>query len=139
MDSNKSILIIDDDDWSQRILTRSLKSFGYKTIYTASDGFEGLNLAFSQKPALILLDLMIPEVSGHMILKMLKSIQATRNIPVLIVSALSDEANINLAKKYGAAGYITKPFTNSGLHVKLAEILNKDNIDQMPPRTISEE
>ena len=124
-----SVLIIDDDIWMQRILSKTLQSYGFKVIYLASNGFEGLNLAIEHKPDMIILDLLMPELSGQLTLKVLKNIKITKNIPVLIVSALSDTENLGLAVKSGTAGFVSKPFTRATIYEKLLLIFGKEKLD----------
>jgi two-component system chemotaxis response regulator CheY len=124
-----SALIIDDDIWMQRILSKTLQSYGFKTIFLASNGFEGVDHAVENKPDIIILDILMPELSGHLTLKILKHIQRTKNIPVLMVSALSDTENLGLAVKSGTAGFVSKPFTRATVYEKLAIIFGKDKLD----------
>ncbi len=124
-----SALIIDDDIWMQRILSKTLQSYGFKTIFLASNGFEGVDHAVENKPDIIILDILMPELSGHLTLKILKHIQRTKNIPVLMVSALSDTENLGLAVKSGTAGFVSKPFTRATVYEKLAIIFGKEKLD----------
>ena len=71
----------------------------------------------------------MPELSGHLTLKILKHIQRTKNIPVLMVSALSDTENLGLAVKSGTAGFVSKPFTRATVYEKLAIIFGKEKLD----------
>ena len=125
------VLIIDDDPWMQRILSKTLQNFGFKDIYLASDGFEGIAIAVEDIPHLIILDIMMPELSGHLTLKVLKHIRSTQNIPVLMISALSDTENLGLSVKSGSAGFISKPFTRSTIYEKLVNIYGKYNLDKI--------
>ena len=88
-----SALIIDDDVWMQRILSKTLQSYGFRTTYLASNGYEGIGLAVEHQPTLIIVDILMPELTGHMTLKVLKHIKLTKSIPVVVVSALSDVEN----------------------------------------------
>ena len=126
-----SVLIIDDDVWMQRILSKTLQSYGFKKSYLASNGFEGIELAVEYLPTLIVLDILMPELSGHLTLKILKHIKATKNIPVLMVSALSDIENLGLAVKSGTAGFISKPFTRATIYDKLISVFGKDQLDRI--------
>ena len=64
-----SVLIIDDDIWMQRILSKTLSSYGFKKTYLASNGFEGVAKAVEFRPHLIILDILMPELTGHLTLK----------------------------------------------------------------------
>lgn len=126
-----SVLIIDDDIWMQRILSKTLQSYGFKTTYLTSNGFEGLDIAIENTPDLIILDILMPELSGLVILKILKNIKITKNIPIIMVSALSDTENLGLAVKGGTAGFISKPFTKATVYEKLITIFGKDKLDRI--------
>lgn len=124
------ILIVDDDIWMQRILSRIVESMGFEAL-VASDGYEAVALALERKPAVIFLDIIMPELSGHQTLKILKRLKATRNIPVLMITAMSDTENLGLALKEGATGFIRKPFTRSLIQEKLAEILGSELVQAL--------
>jgi response regulator RpfG family c-di-GMP phosphodiesterase len=71
----------------------------------------------------------MPELSGHLTLKLLKHIKITSDIPVLMVSALSDVENLGLAVKSGTAGFISKPFTRATVYDKLVSIFGKEELE----------
>ena len=125
------VLIIDDDTWMQRILSKTLQSFGFTDVYLAPNGFEGISIAVEEQPHLIILDILMPELSGHQTLKILKHIRTTKNLPVLMVSAMADTENLGLAVKTGMAGFISKPFTRSTIYEKLVAIYGKENIERI--------
>ncbi len=129
IDVEYSVLIIDDDIWMQRILSKTLQSYGFKSVFLASNGFEGLDLAVEHRPSLIIMDILMPDLSGHLTLKILKHIKLTKPIPVLMVSALSDTENLGMAVKMGTAGFISKPFTRATVYEKLISIFGKDKLD----------
>lgn len=124
-----TVLIIDDDVWMQRILSKTLQSYGFNKTLLASNGFDGVALAVEHHPLLIILDILMPELSGHLTLKMLKNIKSTKDIPVLMVSALSDVENLGLAVKSGTAGFISKPFTRATVYEKLLAIFGKEDLE----------
>lgn len=125
-----SALIIDDDIWMQRILSKTLESYGFKTLLSAN-GIEGIALAVEYVPNLIILDILMPELSGQLTLKIIKKIKATKNIPILMVSAMSNTENLGLAVKAGVSGFISKPFTRATVFEKLITIFGKDNLDKI--------
>ena len=131
-------LIIDDDIWMQRILSKTLKSYGFNNAYLASNGFEGVGLAVEHTPALIILDILMPELSGHMTLKILKNIKSTKHIPVLMVSAMSDTENLGMAVKSGTAGFISKPFTRATVFEKLLNIFGKEKMNKLASGALEE-
>ncbi len=126
-----SALIIDDDIWMQRILSKTLASYGFKKNYLAGNGIDGIALAIENKPTIIFLDIMLPELNGHIVIRILKRIRMVRHIPVFMVSALSDVENLGLTVKYGASGYITKPFTRMTIYEKLLDVFGKQTLDSI--------
>ena len=104
---NARILLIEDDKFLRKACEVSLKKRGL-TIITASDGEEGLRQAYACSPNLILLDMLMPKLSGMETLVALKKSEQTRDIPVVILSNSSVDSNIQKAKELGAAGYLVK-------------------------------
>lgn len=124
-------LIIDDDVWMQRILAKTLQSYGFRKTLLASNGYEGVSLAIEHLPDIIVLDILMPDLSGHQTLKLLRSIKPTKNIPVLMVSALSDTENLGKAVKIGVNGFISKPFTRTTVYDKLVSIFGEDRMEKI--------
>jgi len=124
-----SALIIDDDIWMQRILSKTVASYGFKKSFLANNGVEGIALAIEHKPHVIFLDIMMPEISGHLVVRILKRIHLTKSIPIFMVSALSDAENLGLTVKYGASGYISKPFTRITIYEKLLDVFGRQNLE----------
>jgi len=111
--SNKKILIADDEP-SIRLLVSSMLGKDY-TVLEVSDGQEAINIARSQKPDLILMDIMMPKVDGYTACSALKTDQTTKKIPVVMVTGVGHELNKKLANEIDANGYITKPFSLQSL------------------------
>jgi CheY-like chemotaxis protein len=124
-----SVLIIDDDIWMQRILSKTLQSYGFKKSYLASNGFEGIAMAVEFIPSLIVMDILMPDLSGHLALRILKSIKCTKDVPVIMVSALSDTENLGKAFKSGTAAFISKPFTRATIFEKLVSIFGNERLE----------
>jgi CheY-like chemotaxis protein len=116
----KKILIIEDYPATVEMMTNILKSEGFDVI-TAMDGPAGLAKARQDKPDLILLDVMMPEMSGFEVCEKLKTDSGTANIPIIIVSVRAADDNIRKGKDLGANEYIPKPFDP----FKLIEIVKK--------------
>lgn len=116
---NKKILIADDEP-NVCSLVSSMLGKDY-TVLKASNGEEAINVARSQKPHLILMDIMMPKVDGYTACSTIKTDQATKMIPVVMITGVGHELNKKLATEMGADGYVTKPFT-------LQDLL--DTIDQ---------
>lgn len=105
-DEKKTILIVDDEQKIVDLLVHNLTREGYNTI-EANDGQTAIDLAISQRPDLILLDVMIPRVDGLTVCKKIKNYY---NVPILMVSAKDDELDKIVGLEIGADDYITKPF-----------------------------
>ena len=101
------ILLIEDDKFLRKACEVGLKKRGF-TVFTAIDGEEGLRQARASAPDLILLDLLMPKLSGLETLEALKNDEQTSGIPVVILSNSSIDADIQKAKTLGAAGYLVK-------------------------------
>jgi twitching motility two-component system response regulator PilH len=101
------ILLIEDDKFLRRACEVGLKKRGF-TVLTTVDGEEGLRQARSELPDLILLDMLMPRLSGMQALEELKKDERTRDIPVVILSNSSVEADMQKAQELGAAGYLIK-------------------------------
>jgi two-component system, chemotaxis family, chemotaxis protein CheY len=126
-----SVLIVDDDIWMQRILAKTMESYGFKRTLLASNAFEGISLAVEFTPMLIIMDILMPEFTGIMALKLLKQIKKTKDIPIIMVSAVSDAENLSLSFKYGIAGFVSKPFTRSTIYEKLVNLYGKERLDRI--------
>jgi CheY-like chemotaxis protein len=111
---DKVILIVEDDPKSLTLTRDLLKISGYTTI-EATDGKQGVELAKSAKPDLILMDIMMPKMDGYTACKAIKADEATRKIPVVMLTAVGYELNKKLASQLGADGYVTKPFDRQEL------------------------
>ena len=111
---DKKKILVADDESNIRLLLRRLLEKDY-TIVEATDGQEAIDINRSQKPDLVLMDIMMPRVDGYAACSVIKTDPATREIPVVMLTAIGFELNKDFAKKMGASGYITKPFTLSDL------------------------
>ncbi len=105
----KKILIVDDEADIIEILQFVLEAQGYECI-TASDGEEGLRLARESSPDLIILDVMMPKINGYKISRLLKYDSKYKDIPILMITARSQEEDKLIGEETGADEYITKPF-----------------------------
>ena len=119
----KKILIVDDSNTNIVLLEAILVSRGYE-IQTAFNVDEAYNLLKKDRPELILLDLLMPRISGYQFLDQLKKNEETRDIPVIIVSAVTDGPNIQRTFDLGAVDYIEKPVDINALVSKVEKTLN---------------
>lgn len=105
----KKILIVDDEADIIEILQFVFETNGYECI-TAYDGEEGLKLARETKPDLIILDVMMPKINGYKISRLLKYDNKYKNIPIIMITARSQDEDKIIGEETGADEYITKPF-----------------------------
>lgn len=119
----KKILVIEDENNIRFSVTICLEQAGY-IVVMAEDGLVGLQKALEVHPDLILLDLILPKMNGHLLCEALKNEEATRYIPVVIMSAKTEDDDIRKAKEAGADDYIIKPFTPSELRNRIKEYLD---------------
>ncbi len=120
MDKQK-ILIADDEPGIRLIVSRVLEK--EYMVLEAADGEEAIDIAKGQRPALILMDLMMPKMDGYAACSIIKSDQATKGIPVVILTGVGHELNKKYAEEMGADGYITKPFTRESLLEEMRRLL----------------
>ena len=105
--TGKRVLLVEDDRFLRRACEASLRQRGL-AVTTAADGEEGLRLARSEKPDLILLDMLMPKLSGLEVLRALRGDDATRGVKVLILSNSSREQDIAEVSNLGISGYFVK-------------------------------
>lgn len=122
-----TILIIDDEEHILRMLEMNVRNKGYSCL-TALSGEEGLSLAFEHLPDLILLDVMLPGISGVEVCRQLKEDSRTRRIPVVMLSAKSEGKDKIKGLLGGADDYITKPFSIEELFLRIAASLRQVDI-----------
>jgi CheY-like chemotaxis protein len=120
---NPIILVIDDSNTNVVLLEAILSGMGY-LIETAMSVKEANQIMAKQLPDLILLDLLMPKVNGYDFLKEIKSDENTKNIPVLVISAVTDADNVRKTLAMGAADYIKKPVDIQNLVEKVKSTLN---------------
>ena len=118
----KRILIIDDDPTFVEIIRRRLECYRWEVI-TCANGKEGLERATHEKPDLILLELDLPVLDGHMILGCLRRDPDLGDIPVIICTKSNSIKDITMANSFHVAGYVTKPFNPLTLAEKIEEVL----------------
>ncbi len=117
------VLIADDEPHIRRLVSFSLVKHGYEVI-EACDGGEAYERARTESPDLILLDVMMPVMTGYDVLNKLKADPSTENIPVIMLSAKSQQTEVAEGLARGAHEYICKPFTPKDLVQRVGEILD---------------
>ncbi|MFC7704891.1 phosphate regulon transcriptional regulator PhoB [Plastorhodobacter daqingensis] len=119
-----TVLVVDDEPAQRAILTYNLEAEGFRAI-SAGDGEEALLAVSEQGPDIILLDWMLPRLSGIEVCRQLKSRIATRNIPVIMVSARTEEEDRIRGLETGADDYVIKPYSMSELMARLRANLRR--------------
>ena len=122
---NKKILIIEDEPDVVDLLTLQLRKAGGFSTTTASDGAEGLKKARAELPALIVLDLMLPRMSGLEVCKILKTDSSTGHIPIIMLTAKAEEVDRIVGLEFGADDYVTKPFSPREMLLRIKAILRR--------------
>ncbi len=120
--ARKRILVVDDEDNIVRTIADRLEMSGYQVV-TASDGEEALDKVSSEKPDLIVLDIVMPKLDGHGVLERLKQMDASRHIPVIMLTAQSQADDVYRANAAGVDGYFVKPFDLVELISKIENVL----------------
>lgn len=120
----KTILIVDDEQHIVDILVYNLQKEGYNTLQ-ANDGLTAVDIALSQKPDLILLDIMLPKMDG---LAVCKRIRHNLNVPILMLTAKDEEIDKILGLELGADDYVTKPFSVRELMARIKANLRKAEV-----------
>jgi len=118
----ETILIIEDDATMLRALKDNFEFKGY-CVLTADDGEEGLNTALNKKPDLILLDIMLPEINGYEVCRLIR--KENLNMPIIMLTAKGEESDIILGLNLGADDYVTKPFSIKELLARAAAFLRR--------------
>lgn len=127
---NEKILVIEDEAHIQELLRYNLEKNGYK-VTLADNGLDGLNEAFTAVPDVILLDLMLPGLDGLEVCKRLRADKLTRKIPILMLTAKSEELDKVLGLELGADDYITKPFSIKELIARIRASLRRISDDKL--------
>ncbi len=122
------ILIVEDEPQINRLIELVLQSDGYYKIQKAFDGKEAFDLIKKDKPDLILLDVMIPEIDGFSLCKMIKEDKNLNSIQIIMLTAKKMESDILEGFKNGAVDYIEKPFSNKIILARIKAHLMNSNL-----------
>ncbi len=120
------VLVVEDDEHISLAVRVCLELAGYR-VETAVDGVEGLEKAFSKRPNLVLLDMRLPKMNGHLVLKALREDVRTAAIPVLVASAVAETSEVELALEEGAQEYLVKPFAPGYLTEMVGRYVGGEN------------
>ena len=122
--SGRKILIIEDESDVADLLTLNLRKAGFRTS-TAADGASGLQKARDDRPDFLILDLMLPKMSGLEVCRILKSDTATSHIPILMLTAKAEEVDRIVGLEFGADDYVTKPFSPREIVLRIRAIFRR--------------
>lgn len=125
---NRTILVIEDEQNINDILTFTLSNEGYNTL-SALDGITGLEMALTQNPDLILLDVMLPGIDGY---EVCRKVREHSNVPIIMLTAREDEVDKVVGLELGADDYITKPYSNRELSARIKANLRRSSYDVVP-------
>ncbi|HZQ27165.1 MAG TPA: response regulator [Acidimicrobiales bacterium] len=117
-----TVLVVDDDPVIQKLLQVNFEMEGYVVI-TAGDGVEGLERARADRPDIIICDIMMPRMDGLEVTRTLKGDPDTAPIPIVLLSAKAQQADVNAGEATGANAYVTKPFDPLDLLERVAALL----------------
>jgi len=120
----KNILIIEDEEDIIELVKYNLKKEGFN-VYSSKDGEEGLDKVYELNPSLVILDLMLPSIDGLEIAKRIRKDDDLNHIPIIMLTAKSEESDVILGLELGADDYITKPFSPKVLISRIKAVLRR--------------
>ena len=130
-DRLSKVLVVDDEEDVLRFINDALKLEGIEVV-TAFDGLSALDMAGSEKPDVIILDIMMPLMNGYEVCQQLRSNPATADIPVMFLSSAYTTDAVRIGRELGAVGYIVKPFAPSELVRSVKDILRETGSSPVP-------
>ena len=122
MKTKTRVLIVEDDPEMRGAIRRVLGRGGHE-ILTAKNGSEGLAMARAHKPDLVVLDILMPVLDGYDVCAELSQDSATSDIPIMMVTSLSDKANVSYGLDFGADDYLAKPFEADELRARVKSLI----------------
>jgi two-component system phosphate regulon response regulator PhoB len=128
------ILVVDDEPEAVELVEFNLKQAGF-AVFTAMDGTQALKKARASSPSLIVLDLMLPEIDGLELCKMLRRDPATAAIPIIMLTAKAAEIDRVLGLELGADDYLTKPFSPRELVLRVKKLLQRGQAAEEEPES----
>jgi len=127
--AKSTVLVVEDEKDILDVLDFNLRQAGFRVLKT-TDGAEGLRLAQSERPDLIVLDLMLPGMDGKEVCRRLRQQESTRHLPVLMLTALASETDRIIGFELGAEDYLTKPFSPRELVLRVQAIIRRTHDDE---------
>ena len=123
-DTPRRILVVDDEPDVRELVVHRMRRSGYDVI-SAKNGEEGMELALSEAPALVIADVMMPRVDGFELTRRLRGDERTRRIPVILLTAKAQEADVSQGFDAGADDYLRKPFNPDELVARVRAVLGR--------------
>ena len=134
--AGEKILSVDDSPTVQRLIDMILSSQGYQVVL-ASDGEEGIVKAKQEKPAVVLVDFVMPKMNGFQVCKTLKEDPEFKNTPIILVTSKGDKVGSKFVDVLGITEYFTKPFQPEELLAKIREVIDRKS--PAPPKPEAQE
>ncbi len=135
--STLSILVVDDNEQNLELMEAYLEELGCR-IRTARDGLETLQAVEAEQPDMILLDVMMPRMSGFQACSKIKSSPRTRDIPVLMITALNEVGDVEKAVESGADDFLTKPVNKLELLTRVRSLLRVRALKKQLDKTMDQ-
>jgi two-component system alkaline phosphatase synthesis response regulator PhoP len=132
-----SILLVDDNDQNIELLEAYLEELGCE-IRKASDGLQAMSAVDERRPDIVLLDVMMPRMSGFQVCSKLKSNPATRQIPIIMVTALNEVADVERAVEVGADDFLTKPVNRLELITRVKSLVRLGKLHSQLNQTLAQ-
>jgi two-component system alkaline phosphatase synthesis response regulator PhoP len=132
----EKILIVEDEKDILKMVEYNLKKDGYRTV-SARDGEDAIEMAHSEHPDLILLDLMLPGIDGLEVCKQLKKESKTAGIPIIMVTAKTQESDKVVGLELGADDYVTKPFSVRELLARVKAVMRRAHEKEKLPELLN--
>lgn len=122
MDMSKTIMVVEDSPTIRKFISLSLKFLGHRVISTV-DGMEALERLPIEKIDLLITDLNMPNVDGYKLIRSIRSISDYKNIPIIILTSLSNDKDIREGMEAGANSYLIKPFNTKRIQFEVTKFL----------------
>ena len=133
--ANETILVVDDEEEIIELLEYNLAKNGYDVLWVTS-GEEAVKAALTERPHLVILDLMLPGIDGLEVYRILKGSPRTAQIPIVMLTAKGEEADIVAGLELGADDYITKPFSPRVLLARIKAVLRRKHAEPVDEKAV---
>ena len=137
MANKKRILLIEDEEDIAALIKLHAEISGYYKMHVEVDGINGYRAVEREKPDLVILDIMLPGQNGFDICRKMKSVTELKNIPIIIISAKSEELDEILGLELGADDYISKPFSPKILFSRIKAVLRRGGSSDKSPKMLA--